>query len=259
MGEGQVGSIAKSQGAKKRDDVFDLLKSMIYCSSVDGYSANRKLSFRKDSYGRKVLRENLEKIDKSKALAFYTDGIHFMSNGYERILFYPYSTKISSSDDIYTERKILEEFILGSQRLVSEFRDSNISLTKARNWGGESNKILDIIDEDSLQWSDHLDSEERRFLIRKVMQKISRLYQSKQPPKWLSDSAMSTKVIQDRKVGGIDMATSKLDLAIRRDKKGFPLPMSQQDLPQLSQVKGFIPVIVGIKSMIGLPFLQNNR
>ncbi len=46
-------------------------------------------------------------------------------------------------------------------------------------------------------------------------------------------------------VGGINLDPSLLDLQIKRDGQGIPLPMSQQD-PALMNIQGFIPVINSI-------------
>jgi len=48
------------------------------------------------------------------------------------------------------------------------------------------------------------------------------------------------------KYGGIDMNAANLNLHIKRDGNGVPLPVSQQDRAQLAQVDGLVPVIVKI-------------
>ena len=49
------------------------------------------------------------------------------------------------------------------------------------------------------------------------------------------------------KNGGIDMNAANLAIAIKRDGKGVPLPLAQQELAQLSNIEGLDPVILSIK------------
>jgi len=53
--------------------------------------------------------------------------------------------------------------------------------------------------------------------------------------------------------GGIDFNSVNLNLHIKRDGNGVPLPVSQQDMAQLAQVDGLVPVIVKITPEIASP------
>ena len=55
--------------------------------------------------------------------------------------------------------------------------------------------------------------------------------------KRVSDAAMN---------GGIDFAQSNLDLQIKRDGAGVPLPISQQNLDNI-HIDGLVPVILNIR------------
>lgn len=57
-------------------------------------------------------------------------------------------------------------------------------------------------------------------------------------------------------VGGIDLNAANLDLRIKRDGKGVPLPLSNQDMNQLMSIEGFVPVIINIKPMLNTPILS---
>lgn len=72
-------------------------------------------------------------------------------------------------------------------------------------------------------------------------------------PKTLADQAAVTAVSP---TGGIDLNAANLDLQIKRDGNGVPLPISQQDMAQLSQIGGFVPRILEIRPASGLPFLK---
>ncbi len=56
--------------------------------------------------------------------------------------------------------------------------------------------------------------------------------------------------------GGIDLNAANLDLEIKRDGRGVPLPWSKQDMAQLSRIEGFVPVIIDIKPVSELPLLN---
>lgn len=56
-------------------------------------------------------------------------------------------------------------------------------------------------------------------------------------------------------VGGINLNAKLLDLQIKRDEKGIPLPFEQQDLERLKDVKGFLPIIINIQPIQSLPKL----
>ena len=56
--------------------------------------------------------------------------------------------------------------------------------------------------------------------------------------------------------GGIDLNSANLNLQIKRDGKGVPLPLIQQDMAQLSRIQGFIPEIIEIKPAVNLPILN---
>ena len=60
----------------------------------------------------------------------------------------------------------------------------------------------------------------------------------------------------DQKKGGIDLNSANLNLQIRRDGKGVPLPLAQQDMAQLMQIKGFVPIIIEIKQAVNIPIIS---
>jgi len=57
-------------------------------------------------------------------------------------------------------------------------------------------------------------------------------------------------------VGGIDLNSANLDLQIKRDGKGVPLPLQFQDMEKLRNIQGFVPVIINIVPVTSLPFLS---
>ena len=57
-------------------------------------------------------------------------------------------------------------------------------------------------------------------------------------------------------MGGIDLNSANLNLQIKRDGKGAPLPLVQQDMAQLSHIQGFEPEIIEIKAAMNLPILS---
>jgi hypothetical protein len=57
--------------------------------------------------------------------------------------------------------------------------------------------------------------------------------------------------------GGIDLNSANLNFQIKRDGKGVPLPIDQQDLSKLRQIAGFVPVLIEIKPAAGLPIFSS--
>jgi hypothetical protein len=76
--------------------------------------------------------------------------------------------------------------------------------------------------------------------------------------KWVRDPAQKTS----NNLGGIDLDPKKLDLQIRRDGNGVPLPVEKQDWSRIN-IQGFVPVIfsiqpVDMRMLLGLNTEKNN-
>ncbi|MCK5179194.1 MAG: hypothetical protein KAR32_06655, partial [Candidatus Omnitrophica bacterium] len=54
--------------------------------------------------------------------------------------------------------------------------------------------------------------------------------------------------------GGIDLDPAMMDLQIKRDGNGVPLPVFQQPLDMIN-IKGFVPVIINVTPILNLPLL----
>jgi len=63
------------------------------------------------------------------------------------------------------------------------------------------------------------------------------------------DRASVATVLNPTPYGGIDLNANNMNLIIKRDAHGLPLPVSQQDLAQLSRISGFIPRILDIQPL----------
>ena len=68
------------------------------------------------------------------------------------------------------------------------------------------------------------------------------------------DQAMVKDETDNAMNGGIDFAQSNLDMQIKRDGAGVPLPVSQQNLENI-RINGLVPVILEIRSGIGVASL----
>jgi hypothetical protein len=55
-------------------------------------------------------------------------------------------------------------------------------------------------------------------------------------------------------LGGIDFRYDQLDLQIKRDADGVPLPLQMQDVEDI-HINGLVPIIIDIKPMTNLPLL----
>ncbi len=91
---------------------------------------------------------------------------------------------------------------------------------------------------------------------------VKSMLQAKRDGRWKLDAAMTIEkgkpdgamMIGGIPVnGGIDLNSANLDMQIiKRDGNGVPLPISQQDMAQLSQISGFVPRILEIRPVSGL-------
>lgn len=89
-------------------------------------------------------------------------------------------------------------------------------------------------------------------------------HEFKQIEKMLLDNARSglknpAMVGQPTNLGGIDLNAANLAMVIRRDGKGVPLPIAQQDLSQLARISGFVPRILEIKPVSSLPIFSDAK
>ena len=62
-----------------------------------------------------------------------------------------------------------------------------------------------------------------------------------------------SRVVDSKHVGGIDLNSDLLNLQIKRDTNGVPLPLIQQPIENM-KIEGFLPVIINVKP-IDLPLL----
>ncbi len=65
----------------------------------------------------------------------------------------------------------------------------------------------------------------------------------------------NVSAVEDWKRGGIDFAQSNLDMQIKRDGAGVPLPVSQQNLDNI-RINGLVPVILDIRPASSVPTLM---
>ncbi len=128
------------------------------------------------------------------------------------------------------------------------------------------------IPKDMAEFADWLlEIKEDTAQARDVYDNLERRLSSQRGPGAASSSvgdlkASSTALIEkdstvgglDRQVGGIDFDPSKLNLQIKRDGRGVPLPLPEQDLENIN-IKGLYPVIINILPVNAqtLPILGN--
>lgn len=70
----------------------------------------------------------------------------------------------------------------------------------------------------------------------------------------LADGAEGAVNGGEKKYGGIDLNIQLLDLQIKRDSAGIPLPAGNQPLEQM-HIEGFVPVIINVVPINNLPLL----
>lgn len=102
----------------------------------------------------------------------------------------------------------------------------------------------------------------------KEIAKISISYSERSGFKFAKFSRPKSEIIEDTsgelaeigskslkaKKGGIDLNPALLDLQIKRDGNGIPLPMNQQPVTNM-KIDGFLPVIINVTPVMSLPLL----
>jgi hypothetical protein len=68
------------------------------------------------------------------------------------------------------------------------------------------------------------------------------------------DLGNGSRVRGEENLGGINLDPKLLDLQIKRDGNGVPLPLPQQPIGEM-HIEGFIPVIINITPVTNLPML----
>ena len=69
-----------------------------------------------------------------------------------------------------------------------------------------------------------------------------------------SESAQKQLLKGEDKKGGINLNSAMLDLQIKRDGNGVPLPVFQQPIGEM-RIDGFLPIIIDIIPIVNLPLL----
>jgi hypothetical protein len=70
----------------------------------------------------------------------------------------------------------------------------------------------------------------------------------------VGEGVLSSPLTGQQNIGGINLNPSLLDLQVKRDGAGVPLPLLQQPVQQL-HIEGFVPLIINVTPATNLPFL----
>lgn len=94
--------------------------------------------------------------------------------------------------------------------------------------------------------------------IREIYLQVQALERNRNPA-MVAQKVDRASVAGPTDLGGIDLNSANLAMVIKRDGRGVPLPVSQQDMAQLARIKGFVPRILEIKPASSLPFLSDAK
>jgi hypothetical protein len=119
---------------------------------------------------------------------------------------------------------------LGSP-LKEQFDDRRVTLSISRGKGANTLTVTREISEAS-DISKIVSTESRTFEI----------------PERKEIENRDAAVTNDKAVGGINLNPALLDLQIKRDDNGVPLPMNQQPILQM-KIDGFSPIIIDVKPL----------
>ncbi|MBF0489848.1 MAG: hypothetical protein HQL15_04435 [Candidatus Omnitrophica bacterium] len=110
-------------------------------------------------------------------------------------------------------------------------------------------------DQNSFWFIEHLDGRFAEALPDRIIEIFKRAEERKQDlPNGKIESSDKEGALLDATKGGIDFNAANLNLQIKRDGKGVPLPIAQQDLENIN-INGLIPIILEIKPVIETPLL----
>lgn len=102
-----------------------------------------------------------------------------------------------------------------------------------------------------------VDENKRSDAVQKIIRSVETKYKELISSSPIRDDQLANETVrmtQDAKYGGIDLNPAHLDLQIKRDGKGIPLPLFQQPIETFN-IEGFVPVIINVTPITNLPLL----
>jgi len=142
--------------------------------------------------------------------------------------FYSFTGFLSSLPDVRSSRVLKGQFVSysfsdGQGKLVVKVNDVDYELYFGQNIPEDSKILINVI---------------------KISNKAM-------------NSDVLNKITESRKrQGGINMNSANMDLQIKRDGNGMPLPLIRQDMAMLAAIPGFVPEIIEIRSAFNLPIIS---
>jgi len=140
----------------------------------------------------------------------------------------------------------LEKWIKSYLRLVKEINMHFTPGSRGEQFYNEILKVNEKIESKEPDWRD-IGSSYRKLTS------DPRFFDEKQAIIPFQNSRDNSQISD---LGGIDLNSANLHLVIKCDGHGVPLPLSQQDLAQLSNIEGLDPVILSIKPANSLPIFS---
>jgi|GEM_PF-1902926 len=122
---------------------------------------------------------------------------------------------------------------------------------------------VDTGEGETMQWEETVPNPDRGRLISNIQEienAIARLRKETAvngtDNKAIEETSNSSPLpaVNQPPVGGIDLNPAKLNLQIKRDGNGVPLPLEQQPIGNM-KIDGFLPVIINITPLPAMPFL----
>jgi len=104
------------------------------------------------------------------------------------------------------------------------------------------------------------ENEKLRKVARSALETLRSRYRSASSPlRIVRDEEGSLDFVGEKnkkvEVGGIDLNPGLMDLQIKRDRNGMPLPLLQQQLILDMKIDGLVPVIINVTPVLSLPML----
>ncbi|MDP8212371.1 MAG: hypothetical protein P9X22_03650, partial [Candidatus Zapsychrus exili] len=155
-----------------------------------------------------------------------------------------------SNVSLKTAKEVIEE--IDSFEINGSFVDLNID----RNHTSSYYAIIEDQDRTALLFK-YSGSEDKTFSV-KLPKSIDKYYNwdaiKDAILKELKDVKSDKAMISETATGGIDLNPAYLDMQIKRDGAGVPLPLDMQVIETM-KIEGFIPVIINITPITNFPLL----
>ncbi|MCA9400598.1 MAG: hypothetical protein KC713_03155 [Candidatus Omnitrophica bacterium] len=174
----------------------------------------------------------------------------------------PHQTLDVDTEDRKTEVKNILEAILVNKQTISALEIKGVRIAKSQGTMGSAGEVIyQLNDKRLFSTRPRIDMSRKEYIAYEFdPTQIALSADGDQLSIRMEDGRelifnLAGDLLPDQnQLGGINMDPSLLDLKIRRDSRGVPLPVSEQPIENM-RVEGFFPIIIEITPIYNLPML----